>query len=135
MKIINLGDLRRGTLAILLVIIPTVLIGTYIVPALQSYRITGPVLWELKRTNVPEEVIEPLHALRLKRFFFKFRLMNEVESRVDNPELFNRHKKKIERQLEKIPLPAFEYIFLSALALYYLVLWYTLRKRFTDEKV
>ena len=89
MKIITWGDIRRGTLAIVLVIIPTVLLGTFIGQALQSYQITGPSLWQLKRTNVPDEVIEPLHVLRLKPFFFKFILMNEVESRFDNPELFN----------------------------------------------
>ena len=112
MKIITWGDIRRGTLAIVLVVIPTVLLGTYIKPALQSYQITGPGLWQLKRTYVPDEVIEPLHVLRLKPFFFKFRLMNEVESRIDNPELFKKYKNKIERQLQKIPIPAVEYFFL-----------------------
>ena len=135
MKIISWGDIRRGTLAIVLVIIPTVLLGTYIGPALQSYQITGPGLWQLKRTNVPDEVIEPLHVLRLKPFFFKFRLMNEVESRIDNPELFNKYKNKIERQLQTIPIPVVEYIFLATLALYYFVLWYTTRKWFPDGKV
>ena len=135
MKIITWGDIRRGTLAIVLVIIPTVLLGTYIGPALQSYQITGPGLWQLKRTNVPDEVIEPLHVLRLKPFFFKFRLMNEVESRIDNPELFNKYKNKIERQLQTISIPAAEYIFLATLALYYFVLWYTTRKWFPDGKV
>ena len=135
MKIITFNDIRRGTLAIALVIIPTVLLGTYIGPALQSYQITGPGLWQLKRTYVPDEVIEPLHVLRLKPFFFKFRLMNEVESRIDNPELFKKYKNKIERQLQKIPIPAVEYIFLTTLALYYFVLWYTTRKWFPDGKV
>ena len=138
MKIITWGDIRRGTLAIVLVIIPTVLLGTYIEPALQSYQITGPGLWQIKRTNVPDEVIEPLHELRLKPFFFKFRLMNEVESRIDNPALFNKYKIKIERQLQTIPTPpnpAVEYIFLATLALYYFVLWYTTRKWLPDGKV
>ena len=135
MKIITRGDLRRGTLAIVLVIIPTVLLGTFIGEALQSYQITGPGLWQLKQKNVPDEVIEPLHALRLKPFFFKFRLMSEVESRIDNLELFNKYKNKIERQLQKIPMPAVEYIFLTTLALYYFVLWYTTRKWFPDGKV
>ena len=135
MKIITWGDIRRGTLAFVLVIIPTVLLSTYIGPVLQSYQITGPGLWQLKRTYVPDEVIEPLHVLRLKPFFFKFRLMNEVESRIDNPELFKKYKNKIERQLQKIPIPAVEYIFLTTLALYYFVLWYTTRKWFPDGKV
>ena len=135
MKIITWGDIRRGTLAIVLVIIPTVLLGTYIGPALHSYQITGPGLWQLKRTNVPDEVIEPLHELRLKPFFFKFRLMNEVESRIHNPELFNKYKNKIDRQLQTFPIPGEEYIFLATLALYYFVLWYTTRKWFPDGKV
>jgi hypothetical protein len=92
-------------------------------------------LWQLKRTNVPDEVIEPLHVLRLKPFFFKFRLMSEVESRIDNPELFNKYKNKIELQLQPIPIPAMEYIFLVTLALYYFVLWYTTRKWFPEGKV
>ena len=135
MKIITLGDICRGTLAIVLVIIPTVLLGTYIGPALQSYQITGNGLWELKRSHVTDEVIEPLHVLRLKPFFFKFRLMSEVESRIDNPELFKKYEKKIELQLQTIPIPAVEYIFLATLALYYFVLWYTTRKWFPDGKV
>ena len=135
MKIISFGDIRRGTLAIVLVIIPTVLLGTYIGPALQSYQITGPGLWQLKRTNVPDEVIEPMHLLRLKPFFFKFRLMSEVDSSIDNPELFNKYKNKIERQLQTIPIPSVEYIFLVTLALYYFVLWYITRKWFPDGKV
>lgn len=49
MEIITWGDIRRGTLAIVLVIVPTVLLGTYMAPVLQSYQITGPGLWELKR--------------------------------------------------------------------------------------
>ena len=135
MKIITRGDLRRGTLAIVLVIIPTVLLGTFIGEALQSYQISGPSLWQLKQKNVPDEVIEPLHALRLKPFFFKFRLMSEVESRIDNLELFNKYKNKIERQLKTGPIPFVEYIFLVTLALYYFVLWYTTRKWFPDGKV
>ena len=135
MKIITLGDIRRGTLAIVIVIIPSVFLGTYIGPALQSYQIRGPGLWQLKRTNVPDEVIEPLHVLRLKPFFFKFRLMSEIEARIDNPELFNKYKNKIELQLQMTPIPAVEYIFLATLSLYYFVLWYKTRKWFPDGKV
>ena len=135
MKIITWGDIRRGTLAIVLVIIPTVLLVSYIGPALQSYQITGPGLWQLKRTNVPDEVIEPLHVLRLKPFFFKFRLMSKIELKIDNPELFNKYKDQIEGQLQTIPIPAVEYIFLATLTLYYFVLWYSSRKWFPDGKV
>ncbi len=135
MKILTWDDIRRGTLAIVFVVIPTVLLGTYIGPVLQSYQITGPGLWALEQKNVPEEVIEPLHVLRLKPFFFKVRLMNEVESRIDNSKLFNKYNKKIERELETIPIVAKEYIFLATLALYYFVLWFSTRKRFPDGKI
>ena len=129
------GDIRRGTLAIVLVIIPTVLLGTYIGPALQSYHITGQGLWELKQTNVPDEVIGPVHELRLQPFFFKFRLISEIKSRIANPELFNKYQKKIEGQIQIISKSAVEYIFLAIIALYYLVLWYTTRRWFPNGKV
>ena len=129
------GDIRRGTLAIVLVIIPTVLLGSYIEHALQSYHITGLGLWELKRANVPDEVIVPMHELRLQPFFFKFRLISEIKSRIANPELFNKYQKKIEGQIQIIPKSAVEYIFLAIIALYYFVLWYTTRRWFPNGKV
>ena len=133
--IVTWGGIRRGTLAIVLVIIPTVLIGTYIEHALQSYHITGLGLWELKRANVPDEVIVPLHELRLKPFFFKFRLISEIKSRIANPRLFKKYQKKIEDQIQIIPKSAVGYIFLSIIALYYFALWYTTRRWFPNGKV
>ena len=135
MDIINWGDIRRGTLAIVLVIIPSVLLGTYMAPALQSYQITGPGLWELKRKGAPDALIEPLQELRLKPYFFKFTLMSAVESRIADPDLFKKYEKKIERQISGIPMPAVEYIFLVTLAAYYWVLWFSTRKLFPDGKV
>ena len=129
------GDIRRGTLAIVLVIIPTVFIGTYIEHALQSYHITGLGLWQLKQDNVPDEVIVPMHELRLKPFFFKFRLISEIKSRIANPRLFKKYQKKIEDQIQIIPKSAVEYIFLAIIALYYFVLWYTTRRWFPNGKV
>ena len=135
MEIITWGDIRRGTLAIVLVIVPTVLLGTYMGPALQSYQITGPGLWELKRKGAPDALIEPLHELRLKPFFFKFRLMSEVESRISDADLFKKYEKKIERQISAIAMPAVEYIFLAVLAAYYWILWFVTRRWFPDGKV
>ena len=135
MDIINWGAIRRGTLAIVLVIIPTILLGTYMAPALQSHQITGPGLWELKRTKVPDAVIEPLHELRLKPYFFKFRLMSEVESRIADPALYNKYKKKIEARISAIHMPAVEYIFLVTLAVYYWILWFSTRKYFPIGQV
>ena len=135
MDIINWGDFRRGTLAILLVIIPTVLLSNFIEPVLQSHQITGPGLWQLKLSKVPDTVIEPLHVLRLKPYFFKFRLMNEIELRIADPALFKKYKKKIESQITSISMPAVEYIFLVTLAAYYWILWFSTRKYFPDGKV
>jgi hypothetical protein len=135
MEIITWGDIRRGTLAIVLVIVPTVLLGTYMAPALKSYQITGPGLWELKRKGAPDTLIEPLHELRLKPFFFKFRLMSEVESRISDADLFKKYEKKIERQISGIAMPAVEYIFLAVLAAYYWILWFVTRRWFPDGKV
>jgi len=135
MEIITWDDIRRGTLAIVLVIVPTVLLGTYMPPALQSYQITGPGLWELKRKGAPDALIEPLHKLRLNPFFFKFRLMSEVESRISDADLFKKYEKKIERQILSIPIPAGEYIFLTVLAAYYWILWFVTRRWFPDGKV
>ena len=135
MEIITWDDIRRGTLAIVLVIVPTVLLGTYMVPALQSYQITGPGLWELKSKGAPDALIEPLHELRLKPFFFKFRLMSEVESRISDADLFKKYEKKIERQISGIAMPAVEYIFLAVLAAYYWILWFVTRRWFPDGKV
>ena len=135
MGIITWGDIRRGMLAIVLVIAPTVLLGTYLAPALQSYQITGPSLWELKRKQVPDAVIEPLHELRLKPYFFKFRLMSEVESRISDPALYKKYKKEIELRITSVAMPGFEYIILAALAAYYGVLWLGTRKLFPDGKI
>ena len=135
MEIITWDDIRRGTLAIVLVIVPTVLLGTYMRPALQNYQITGLGLWELKRIGAPEALIEPLHELRLKPFFFKFRLMSEVESRISDADLFKKYEKIIERQISGIAMPAVEYIFLSVLAVYYGILWFVTRRWFPDGKV
>ncbi|RTZ79377.1 MAG: hypothetical protein DSY98_05910 [SAR324 cluster bacterium] len=135
MEIITWGDIRRGTLAIVLVIVPTVLLGTYMRPVQQSFHITGPGLWELKRKGAPDALIEPLHELRLKPFFFKFRLMSEVESRISDADLFKKYEKKIERQISGIAMPAVEYIFLAVLAAYYWILWFVTRRWFPDGKV
>ena len=135
MEIITLGDIRRGTLAIVLVIVPTVLLGIYMGPALQSYQITGPGLWEMKRKGAPDALIEPLHELRLKPFFFKFRLMSEVESRISDADLFKKYEKKIERQISGIAMPADQYIFLAVLGAYYWILWFVTRRWFPDGKV
>ena len=135
MVIITRGDIRRAILAFVLVILPTVFLGTYLPKALKRYQITGPGLWELKRKGAPDALIEPLHELRLKPFFFKSRLMNEVESRISNVDLFKKYENKIERQISGIAMPAVEYIFLAVLAPYYWILWFVTRRWFPDGEV
>ena len=61
--------------------------------------------------------------------------MNEVESRIANPALYNKYKKKIETQISATPMPAVEYIFLFTLAAYYWILWFSTRKYFHDGQV
>ena len=134
MGFITWGDIRRGILAIVLVIVPTVLLATYLATALQSYQITGPGLWELKRKGAPNLLIESLHELRSKPYFFKFRLMDEIESRISDAALFKKYEKKIEREISGIGMPAVEYVFLAALAAYYGILWFVTRRWFPDGK-
>ena len=89
MGIISFDDIRRGVLSLFLVV-PTILLSIYLSSALQSYSLNGEDLWDLHRKNVPNAEIDLLHELRLQKFFFKYKLMNEVESRIANPELFKR---------------------------------------------
>jgi len=135
MVIITRGDIRRAILAFVLVILPTVFLGTYLPKALKRYQITGPGLWELKRKGAPDVLIEPLHELRLKPYFFKFRLMGEVEAKISDVTLFKKFKKEIEQQISSKIMPGVEYIFLAALIGYYVILWLVTRRWFPDGKV
>ena len=59
--------------------------------------------------------------------------MNEVESRIANPELFKRYNQEIENQITKITQPALEYYFLGFLALIYGILGFIFKKFFPEE--
>ena len=91
-------------------------------------------IWQLKKKNVPDEVIEPLHELRLKEYFFKYRLMNAIESRISNSDLYKKYKISIVNQINIVPMPAVEYIFLLILSLFYGILWILSRKYFFVKK-
>lgn len=134
MEIISWFDIRRAALAIFVVILPTILLSIYITSALQMYHINGASLWQLKKKNVPDEVIEPLHELRLKEYFFKYRLMNAIESRISNSDLYKKYKISIVNQINIVPMPAVEYIFLLILSLFYGILWILSRKYFFVKK-
>ena len=132
MVIISLGDIRKGVLSLFL-IVPTILLSIYLSPALQCYSLTGSDLWNLQRGNVPNVVIDSLNELRAKKFFFKYKLMNEVKSRIPNPELFRMYKGEIENQISIIPQTALEYLFLGFLALIYGFLDFTIRRFFPEK--
>ena len=137
MDILNWADLRRGILATVLIILPTILLGTFIKPALQFHQITGANLWQMKSSKIPDIIIEPLHSIRLKSYFFKFRLMKDVESIISEPALYKKYKNKIEMQISTIsmPWPALESVFFIVLALYYLLLWLFIKKYFPEGQL
>ena len=131
MGIISFDDIRRGVLSFFL-IAPTVLLSIYLSSALQRYSLNGLDLWDLQRKNVPSTVINSLNELRLKKYFFKYKLMNEVKSRIPNSELFKRYNQEIESQISITPQPALEYFFLGFLALIYGLLGFIFNKLFHD---
>lgn len=137
MDILNRADLRRGILATVLIILPTILLGTIIKPTLQIHQITGANLWQMKNSKIPDIIIEPLNSIRLKSYFFKFRLMKDVESIISEPALYKKYKNKIEMQISTIsmPWPALESVFLIVLAFYYLLLWIFIKKYYPEGQL
>ena len=124
MSFINWGDIKRSIFAIFIIILPTIILGTYLDPILQRHQITGTGLWNLKLSNTPDLVIEKLQILRLKPYFFKFRLMNDIESRIGDEILYKKIKKNIESQISVVAMNGVEYIFIIILAFYYFILWF-----------
>jgi len=135
MGIISWADIRRGTLAIILVILPTYLISVYLTPHLRTYHISESDLWELERENIPNTVTKPLHEIGLEKFFFKYRLMSLVESRISNKELYKRYENKIANKISDTPIWGFEYFFLIILGSFYGFLWLFTRKFFPEVKI
>ena len=129
MRIVSLGDILRGLFA-LFIIVPTIILSIYLSSALQSYILTGSDLWSLQKKSVPNVLIESLYEIQSEKYFFKYKLMNSVESKISNPELFKKYKQEIENQISIVPLPAIEYFFLGFLALIYGVFGYIFRKLF-----
>jgi len=129
MGVISLGDILRGFLSFFL-IAPTIVLSIYLSSALQSYILTGSDLWSLQKKSVPNVLIESLYEIQSEKYFFKYKLMNSVESKISNPELFKKYKQEIENQISIVPLPAIEYFFLGFLALIYGVFGYIFRKLF-----
>ena len=132
MGIISWDDFRRGILAIF-IIVPTIISSIYFSSALQSYGLTGADLWGLQRKDIPNDVIEPLLNLRSQKYFFKYKLMHEIKSRISNQELFQRYEQEIENQISIIPHHATEYFFLGFLVLIFGVFGYIINKLFPDD--
>jgi len=135
MGIISWADIRRGTLAIILVILPTYFLSVYLTPHLITYHISESDLWELERENVPNTVTKPLHEIGLEKFFFKYRLMSLVESRISNKELYNIYENKIANKISDSPIWGVEYFFLIILGSFYWFLWFFTRKFFPEGKI
>ena len=128
MKIITIEDILNIFLALLFLISPTILLSIFLPSALQNYCLTGKDLWSLKSQDVPNELIERLYDFKNKEYFFKYKLMNDVESKISNHNLFKKNEKLIENQISKIQKPFFEFFFLGFLILFYSILFLFSRK-------
>ena len=121
MKIISKDEIIKTFLYLSFLIFPTILISEFLPSALQNYSLTGNDLWELKSKNLPEELIESLHDIKNKEYFFKYKLMNEVESKISSHKQYKKNEKSIENQITKIQKPLIEFYFLGFLAFYYYI--------------
>jgi len=135
MGIISWADIRRGILAIFLVIFPTLFLSVYLTPNLVTYHLSESDLWELERKNSPAIVTEPLNEIILEKFLFKFRLMSKIESKISNPAIYKKYEKKIEDQISSSPIWAAEYSFLFILGSFYWILWFYTRRFFPEGEV
>ncbi len=128
MQIISIDDILNIILALLFLIFPTILLSIFLPSALQNYCLTGKDLWSIKSENVPNELIERLYDLKNKEYFFKYKLMSDVESKISNQKLFKKNEKLIENRISKIPNSFFEFFFLGFLIFFYLILFLLSRK-------
>jgi len=135
MGIISWADIRRGTLAIFLVILPTLFLSVYLTPNLETYHLSESDLRDLERKNIPVIVTEPLNEIILDKFFFKFRLMSKIESIISNPAIYKKYEEKIEDQITISPHWAAGYFSLIILGSFYWILWFYTRKFFPEGKV
>jgi len=90
---------------------------------------------ELKKENVPSSVTEPLNEIGPEKFFFKYRLLSLIESRISNPTLYNIYENKIENQISSSTIWGVEYFFLVILGGFYLILWFFTRRFFPKGKI
>jgi len=117
---ISFSDIRRLILAFFLILLTTIF-SVYFRSVFQSYSLSVSDLSELKTKNIPDIVIKPLHELQRQKFFFKYQLMNEARSIIQNQDLFQRYAQEIKTQISIVPQPAIEYFFLGFLAFFFWV--------------
>ena len=134
MVIISWSDIRRVAIGIILVILPTFSLS-YLIPHLKTYHLSESNLLELKKENVPSSVTEPLNEIGPEKFFFKYRLLSLIESRISNPTLYNIYENKIENQISSSTIWGVEYFFLVILGGFYLILWFFTRRFFPKGKI
>ena len=134
MKIISKDEIIKIFLYLSFLIFPTILLSVFLPSALQNYSLTGNDLWELKIKHLPEELIQSLHDIKNKEYFFKYKLMNEVESKISSHKQYKKNEKLIENQISKIKKPLMEFYFLGFLAFYYYIILMFSRKFFLIKK-
>ena len=134
MKIISKDEIIKIFLYLSFLIFPTILLSVFLPSALQNYSLTGNDLWELKIKHLPEELIQSLHDIKNKEYFFKYKLMNEVESKISSHKQYKKNEKLIENQISKIQKPLMEFYFLGFLAFYYYIFLMFSRKFFKSNR-
>ncbi len=134
MKIISKDEIIKIFLYLTFLIFPTILLSMLLPSALQNYSLTGNDLWKLKSKHLPEELIESLHDIKNKEYFFKYKLMNEVESKISSHKQYKKNDKLIENQISKIQKPLMEFYFLGFLAFYYYIFLMFSRKFFKSNR-
>ena len=135
-KVISIDDILKILLALLFLVCPTFLLAIFLPYALLNYSLTGADLWDLKsKKNLPYEVIERLYDLKNKKYFFKYKLMYEVESKISNPKLFKTNEKLIENQISKFQNPLVEVFFLGLLMLFYFILYLFSKKLYKFDRI
>lgn len=119
-------DIRRGGMAIVLIISPALMLGYYLPSWIKSYHIRGEAVWQLKQKGVPDEIIKPMLQMRGPTYFFKSSLLDEIQKQVP-ADLYEKHRRRIEPSIAAVGVSGSDYIFLVLLAFYYFVIWWFLR--------
>ena len=115
-------DVKRGLIVLVLIIAPALILSSYLPAWIQSYQISGEALWEMKKGGMPDEIIHPMLKMRGPIYFFKHRILREVQKKVPE-DLFEKHHIRIKGALASIQIDGSEYFFLPVLAVFYFIVW------------